>query len=628
MALEDLERELLSAKEQSKKGTRKPDTRSEATTRERDRAEPRGESESISFRDKMRMVTRSVMLAAGAVLAVSAIVAGALYFFFSREASRGIILTLESPGEVMSGVPFDFVVHAENEIDGIAREAAITVNLPEGIVALGVISGSERVVEETIGDIGGRSVAKKTFLLIAVGDPGTEREIEASIAYTSGGRNRFKTDERARVTIGEPAVKVTTNIPERVIGNSSFEFTVEYENISSFDFTGTTLEVRYPSSFTFQSASLPPDSLNNYWRLGALNGRSKGTLIIKGTIASLGETSVKFPIIVSANFFGKDYPVLETEAEVALAPSPLILSIRVNGSEAYVSKAGELLTYLLRYENRSGVALADMVLRAALAGEMYELGSIGTQGKVDAATHTVTWDATNVPAFRLLDAGAVGEVVLAVPLKSAFPIRRLSDKNFSVKLTLVAESPTVPSYLAASKTSATAILETKLSGLAVVDARAWYRDAASGLVNAGSLPPQVGQPTEYTIHWTLKNYATDVEKVKVRAALPPEVTWTGMVKASGDSVPLFEESSREVVWTIDKIPAAKGIVNAPLEVIFQVRATPTNAQTGNFQTFLFDTSLEAIDMWTGLLLTSRDAALSTRLEDDPTVASDQGRVVP
>lgn len=631
MALEDLERELFSARK--KKSSPKPS--SPPPVRESPRAMPAVSEEfsepsesPLSFQEKVRLVTRSVMLSAVAVLAVTAVVGGTLYFFFSREASRGIVLTIEAPEEVMSGVPFDLTVSAENEIDGIARESKISVNLPEGVAALGVLSGSNALVEESVGDIGGRSVVKKTFRLIAVGEPGTEREIEASIGYLSGGRSSFKTDERTAITIGEPAIKATVDIPERVIGNSSFEFRVEYENTSSFDFTGTTLEIRYPSNFTFESASLPPDSLNNYWRLGALNARSKGTLIIKGSIVSAGESEVAFPVVVSANFFGKDYTVLETDAKVALAPSPLTLSIMVNGSKDYVARAGDLLSYLIRYENRSGVALSNVTMKATFAGEMYDVGSVGAQGTVDTAAKTVTWDASHLPAFQLLDVGAVGEVMITVPLRSAFPISRLSDKDFSVRLTAVAESPTVPSYLAASKTTATAISETKLSGRTTIEAKAFYRDAASGIVNAGPFPPKVGIPTEYTVHWVLKNYATDVEKVKVRAVLPPEVEWTGMVKPGGDSVPLFEESSREVVWTIDKVPATKGVASAPLEAIFQVRVMPSSSHEGSFMNLLSETTLEASDLWTGVTLTSRDGAQTTRLEDDPTVAGSEGRVVP
>lgn len=628
MALEDLERALLGAKEQLKRGKGKVSAAPKVPSPSFPENGRGAERESISFRERMRIITRSVVLAAVAVLVVVGIVGGALYFFFSREASRGIILTLEAPEEIMSGVPFDLIVNAENEIDGIAREAAITLSLPEGVSALGALNGGSAVVEETIGDIGGRSVAKKTFRLIAVGELDTEREIKASITYTSGGRNRFKTDESVRVAIGNPAVKVVVNIPERVIGNSMFEFTVEYENLSSFDFTGVTLEIRYPSVFIFSSASLPPDSLNNYWRLGALNARSKGALIVKGTIASGGESSVSFPVSVSADFFGRTYTVLETEADVALAPSPLLLSVTTNGSDAYVARAGDFLTYLLRYENQSGVALSDVVIRANLTGEMYDLGSVGTQGRVDAAARTVTWDATNVPSLRLLEVGAAGEAVLAVPLKSSFPIRRLSDKNFSVRLTVNAESPTVPSYLSADKTTATAIAESKLSGTLSVGAFALYRDAASGIVNNGALPPKVGSATEYTVHWVLKNYSTDAERVTVRATLPPEVTWTGLTKLGGDSLPLFDENSREVIWTIDKISATKGVVGAPLEVIFQVRAVPTATQIGSFQTLLFQTAIQATDAWTGVTLSSRDGALTTALEGDATVAAELGRVVP
>lgn len=623
MALEDLERELFGAREKKTKKPRPPVPSPE------DEGSFGASERPLTFQERVRLITRSVILAVVAVLAVTAVVGGTLYLFFSREASRGIALSIEAPKEVMSGVPFDLVVSAENEIDGIAREAKITLDLPENVSALGVLSGGSEIVEESVGDIGGRSVMRKTFRLIAVGAPGEEKEIKASIEYVSGGRNRFRTNEQTSFVVGEPAIKVTADIPERVIGNSAFEFKVEYENVSSFDFTGVALEIRYPSAFTFESASFSPDSLDNFWRLGALNARSKGTLIVKGSVSSAGQEDILFPIVVSANFFGKDYVLLETEADVALAPSPLVLSVTANGADDYVARAGELITYLIRYENRSGIALADVVLRATLAGEMYETDSIGTQGRVDKDRGIVLWDTANVPAFRLLDANASGEVTLAVPLRTTFPIRRLSDKDFSVRLTVVAESPTVPSYLAAAKTTALAIHEAKLAGLATVQAKAFYRDAASAIVNAGPLPPKVGTPTEYTVHWLITNYSTDAEDVTVRATLPSGVEWTGLVKpGSGDSVPLYESSTREVVWTIDKVPAAKGVVNAPLEAVFQVRATPVASQVGSYQPILSETALTATDMWTGVPLTSRDGALSTSLADDSTVAADQGRVVP
>ncbi|MBI2278717.1 MAG: hypothetical protein HYU81_01480 [Candidatus Brennerbacteria bacterium] len=582
----------------------------------------------LSFSEKVRIAARSIAFAAGAVLAVVAIAGGGLYFFFSREASRGIILTLEAPEEVMSGVPFDVVVNAENTIDGIAREATVSLDLPENVVALGALSGGERMVEETIGDIGGRSIAKRAFRLMAVGNPGTEKEIEVSLLYVSGGRSRFKADERATFTVKTSGIRTIVRMPERVVGNSSFEFTIEYENISPFDFTGVALEAHYPAPFVFQSASLPPDSLNNYWKFGALNAGSKGTIIVKGAVAAAGETSASFGVSASANFLGKDYTIAETEADAPLAPSPLFLEITANGSGDYVSRAGDLVTYLIRYRNQTGVTLADLTIRATLAGEMYDLNSVGTQGRVNVAARTISWDALNVPSLRIVDPDVAGEVALAIPLKASFPIRRLSDKNYAVRLTVNAESPSVPSYLSADKTAATAILETKLAGFALVGARGFYRDAAAGVVNAGAFPPKVGAATEYTVHWIVKNFSTDVEGGKVRAALPPEVAWTGIASASVGEPPRFEEETREAVWEIGKIAAGKGIVNTPLEAVFQVRAAPTPSQEGKFQAILGPTVFSATDVWTGTALSSRAAAITTALEDDPTVAEGQGRVVP
>jgi hypothetical protein len=162
-------------------------------------------------------------------------------------------------------------------------------------------------------------------------------------------------------------------------------------------------------------------------------------------------------------------------------------------------------------------------------------------------------------------------------------------------------------------------LESKIAGKIAVDAKAFYRDASSGILNSGLYPPQVGKPTQFTIHWILKNYSTDVSNVKVSAVLQSGVKFTGKVKGIDSSEPVYNASTKEVVWAIDKVVAGKGVLGQPLEVIFQVEITPGQNTVGQILDLIGPTQVEANDDFTGLELKSSDTTLTTGVPDDATI---------
>ncbi|MFH1161769.1 MAG: hypothetical protein V1696_00605 [Candidatus Jorgensenbacteria bacterium] len=568
------------------------------------------------------------MLAAVAVLVVLAVGIAVLLLGSGGGGGENTSLTLYAPSEIYRGVPFALEVNVENQLDAVIRDAALTLNLPAGLVSVDNIGTNLAITNESIGDIGGRTVAKKSFRLLAVGPPDSLQKANVTLSYGTGGRSRFQVSAEKEIIVNREAVKLTVTKPERVISGSSFELEVGYENGSTFGFSDVTLRMKYPDGFRFQSASMNPDSLDSSWRLGALQAGSKGVLRVKGILTGADDAKFSLPVTVVANFGGEEYPLAGEDVALALAPAPVNLQVLVNGRNDYVARVGDALTYTVSYKNGSGIALADVVLKLSLSGELFNFTTLDTDGQIDSLTNTITWNAGNVPAFRLLDPGASGEVRVTVHLASTFPIRRFSDKNFLIRAQARVDSPSVPSYLAADKTTALAGLETKVAGLAVVDAQAFFRDVAAGMLNEGEMPPRVGQSTEYTIHWVLKNYGTDVTNVVVSAFLQSGVTWAGLVKSSIDVVPSWNERTGEVTWQIDKIAATKGVISNPIEAVFQVRATPDATKVGQNQPLIGETTLKATDDFTGLELTSRDAGLTTALPDDHTVGQDAGRVIP
>ena len=138
------------------------------------------------------------------------------------------------------------------------------------------------------------------------------------------------------------------------------------------------------------------------------------------------------------------------------------------------------------------------------------------------------------------------------------------------------------------------------------------------------------QPTDYTIHWDIANYATDATSVTVSAYLQSGTTFTGAATSTGlasTSLPTYNAGTGEVTWTIPSIPATTGAIGSPVTAIFQVSNTPAINQVGQRVTLMGPTTLTATDVYTGEAVTATAPAITTQLLNDPSASGQTGAVV-
>ncbi len=625
MSLDEIEKKLQRSKSGSRKKMPKLDSvkRPEESVFREEIEEDEFDGDSD---DRFLKRVKSLILGA-AVVGVVLVLAIIVFLLNFGRSSDEVEINISAPRDIYRGVPFEVGVQIKNDSGDVLKNAVLNLSETAGLINLDN-EENRNVFIETVGDLGSGTLNKTTYKFLAIEGDMPDRKITASLTYFLGGGTRFEAKEIYEVQIKEPAIKLEIKKPEKILSGSSFKFEIGYENISDFDFGVVAIEVEYPQGFKYLSSSLAPSSSNNYWRLGELKARSKGMLEVVGVLEGGSEASFDIPINTYLNFFGKDYKISKEIVNLSITSSPINLQISVNGQKDYIARAGDRLNYTLRYENLSGIALADFVANVTLTGEMFDFNTLETNASFDSSARRLTWDAFREPNLRMVDPETSGNLNFSINLKNQPPIQRLNDKNFYLRVRAEVTSPSVPYYLTASRTRGLANLESKVMGEVLVDAKAFYRDAAAGILNNGVFPPRVNQETEYTIHWLIRNYSTDITGVEIKTFLEPGVFWVGQVKSNVDSVPLWNDETREVKWIIDKINAAKGILNDPVEVIFQVRATPGILEVGGFKSLLGPTDLKATDDFTGLELKSADGGLTTALHDDETIEPEQGRVLP
>jgi hypothetical protein len=343
---------------------------------------------------------------------------------------------------------------------------------------------------------------------------------------------------------------------------------------------------------------------------------------LRGRAIGPEQSFFEFAATVTADISGQTYTLHNEAVSTAIQSAPLSLDITTDRGDEYIPHLGEGIAYVLRYRNNSDTTLENVKITATIRGEVLDLAEAQTNAAFDSVANTFTWYVANTPELASIAPGQQGIVWLNVILKESIPIKRTNDKHFSIFLEGKIESPTV------SQTVSVARLETKVGGRLIVDARGYWRDAASGVINTGPFPPRVNQKTQFSIHWIVTNTITDTHTVEVSAPLPSGVRWTGMVRGANGSDPYYDSARSLVVWKVGTIPATKGIISAPLEAIFQVEIQPAVNQVGGRIELLDRTTIQGIDGFTNGTLTSNDDSITTDLPDDTTLLNQPHEVQP
>ncbi len=548
------------------------------------------------------------------------------FYIWRLQNASGLDLTIDTPDQIMSGVSFDIKINFSNNSGSVLNDARLTVTLPDGVAFYG--SPAEKTISaRSLGNVGQGSLVQETFSIIIIAPEQTAKTIKVGINYAPASLGaRFEKTTMTDVLVKSSGVTITMTAPEKVISGEDFETVISYKNISGIDFTGLKLHMEYPPSFTYMSASLDPDTHNNIWDLGDLRKNSEGKITIKGNLIGGEKDVYEIKGQMFARSAGGTYPISNGSVKTGIAVSPLSITIHLNGGNGdYISKTDDTLNYTLSYVNGTGTIQRDVVITVQLIGDMFNLSSVDAPNVLRQGDTTLVWNSLNTPDLSFISPGSAGAVNFSIKVKDAFPVRRFSDKNYSliVNAGITSATPSKDNTVFVSKSR----LETKVSGTIGVNAKAYFRDAVSGFLNQGVFPPKAGESTQFTIHWILSSTATDVSGVEVRGILGNNVKMVGDAKSNSGSLPQYNAATNEVFWQVNKMQANQGVIGGPVETVFQIEATPSASQVGNYMPLINATTIRATDGFTEQEIINNDSGITTALPDDPTVTV-QGVVQP
>lgn len=565
-----------------------------------------------------------------AALTVFIIGGGVLaYVTFFRVEKPQVTISFSPVADARVGQPIKIAISYANASQIALRGATLSVSLPQGVALVGK-TPDVRVAEFALGEIRAGGFGEQSITVIATGDAQTIKRIAGVLRYSiASSRAEFEAAATIDLSLNDPLLLLNVSFPASVVAGEDVRLELNYQNISDGELADVRITLETPPVFTVrETRPMSAQTGKAVWNLGAVAPRASGTITVVGSAIGSQGKEFSFRVLAETGVLGNTYTLNEQVIASAIASSPFDVGFDINGEgSSFVASVGDGLRYAIRYRNTTDVPLQDITVRASLVGELFEFSSLRTSGSFDSVGNVITWTSVHDRNLTLLAPGEERTLTVEIRVKPGFPIRKLGDKNYSLKLAVQFDSPTVPQGFSGSRSLGVGDIETRVHGDIRITSAGYYFDSAPGVSNTGPYPPRVNQATRYTIHWIITNSATDVAGTRVSAFLRPGVQFISSISSPIDAKPEYNSATGEVVWNVGTVAAGKGLVSAPLEAIFQIEATPAVNQVGQDVPLIDATTLSGTDAFAGVTLSSQSSGINSGLPDDARAATFSDRRV-
>lgn len=529
---------------------------------------------------------------------------------YSKETLKLEILAPESVG---LGEEFEYLVKYKNNGNVRLEEPKLIFEYPSHSILEEGKSFREELGPEKLGDAIYPGEEKTiSFKDRLIGKEGESLTAKASLSYRPKNlKARYESSTTFTSQIKSVPITFEFDLPSKIESGKDLKFRLNYYSNINYPLLNLRVVAEYPSGFEFLQSN-PPSLEKVEWELPPLNLAEGGRVEILGKIKGEVKEQKLFKAKLGIWQEGEFIPLKEIAKGVEISQPALWVFQQINGNPQYVVNPGDLLHYEIFFKNVGGETLFNLSLMTTLTGDIFDLQTLkAPEGEFSLGDNSIVWEWRRVRALQFLEPGEEGKVEFWVKLKEGWEIPSLEGK-IEIKNRI---------YLSQVKEEFSYKVNSKL----VLSQKGFFQDEIFG--NQGSLPPQVGQSTTYTIVWSAGNYYNEVKDVKVKAKLPQNVKLTGKIFPE-EAVEkfTFDSNSREIVWSLDRLKVGQGVLNPAPNISFQIEFTPDESQRGQAPEIISEAKITAVDSWTGETLEVTTPGINTTLPDDETITEERGIV--
>lgn len=397
------------------------------------------------------------------------------------------------------------------------------------------------------------------------------------------------------------ALSFSSGLPEHVLNDQAFDWTITYKNASPLPLHNVSFELTLPGDMVVEQVEGGQYiSDTQSILLSEIQPESEGVITLTSVFHETFDSNKQ--ISIQAVIPGHSGQVFSQGAQVAGADAlrPRIqLAVTSHKSAVYLE---ETIYYTINVENIGDADLSDFVVSAELEGEAFEV----TQAYGSGAAHsgsTLTWELAEV-----ITPGGSTQLRFSVPTKAS-----LTDHQLTVRVTVNAQA--LISDIQVKTISQSVSSEVKFNSNLSLTTVAVYTGPSGEQFGYGPWPLAANEITAVRIFWSVKNVNNQVNNTVMQTTLPDQVEWTGEYSVSYGAGLSYDEKTRTVSWIVGTLPADGRTLGAS----FEVRVLPNYLQSGQRIRLTNETSLTAIDAFTGVRLSHQELPVMT---PDPVSESD------
>ena len=562
------------------------------------------------------------------LLIVAAWVGFLVFHPFKGFSGNGLQIVIDGPDQAKIGEEETYLVSWKNTTKEPIATAQIRVTFPPDFVQTSVDPQptDPSALSWDIGTIPFGGNGTYTIKGMFTGGIGTKTAIQAVGSYRPASFNSdFEALETKTITYSDTVLQGSVEAPEKIMPGDAVRFSYHLLNSGLAAMKGLEARLTIPQGFvrdaTTGTAALDGDVVR--FPIGDLAAGASTTVGVSGIFSSghAGDVSLQAQtgkIAPDGSFFTEQ----QADATSTVLSGDLTLKLVANGSDqGGVVGYGDAMHFSIGFENTAAESINDVSLKfhidpimASGTAPLSEASSsvIAWSGFEDTTSgtrmgSTMTWDKTAMGILGELSPQQDGTIDLTLPVIGA-----------------ASATPSVIGFQAIVEGTMASVGKTKINRTirsvplvyhfrsdVGITAEARYFSEEGAPYGSGPLPPTTGQTTSYRVLWDLTKSVHELTNLSLTATLPAHVSWPAKSAATAGTLQ-YDEATRTVTWTLNRLPSDVPEVIAQ----FQVDFSPTESDANRFGDLLGDTHFVATDADLGEQILKSRPALTTDLEND------------
>lgn len=540
-----------------------------------------------------------------------------------------VTVSISGPAQGRSGQDLFYKIICQNDNTVGIKNITLRISYPEDFKPDEISGFSKESATSGIFKVDEiKGHAKKEIIFSGKGysPRGALIYIKSDLLYTSKSfTGKFEAKNQLGVAIISTPINLEVEAPQNAFSGDQVNYLISYQNKGEEVLEGLKLKMFYPKGFSFSSSDPKTFEGNNVWYLGDIAPGQSGKIVATGNLSGEREEIKNFKVQIGRGDGEAFISYNEEQSDTKISSSPLTISQTVNNLKDLNVSAGDNLKFEILFSNNGNIGLRDVIIKEKIESPVLDYESLKMEGgSFDYETRTIIWKASDILKLEKLEPGEQERIIFFIKVKNNLPVSGENDKNFIITSLASIDSPDVPTPVSMNKVISSNAMKMKVNSKLVFGVSGYYNDSV--IPNSGPIPPKVNQETTYTLHWKVANVSNDVTDARVEAFLPTNAVATG--KIFPENAPLeYNSRTNSITWKIGNMKSGVGIINAPWEVVFQVKIKPSPEQVKQSVDILKESTFSARDTFTGENLKVSFPTQTTELRDD-SLKYEDGRVEP